>query len=60
MKASWRPVKKAEVDVQTVRKYLALDFEDDAPIPFNDWFRLPSDHIQIIEWFVLELTMEAK
>jgi hypothetical protein len=44
------------VDAQTVkRKYLALDPDDDAPIPFDGWFRLPGGHIRIYEWVISKI-----
>lgn len=43
------------VDKQTVRKYLALDPDDEAPIPFNAWYRLPGGHIRIYKYIVIEI-----
>lgn len=44
------------VDKQTIRrKYLALDPEDDAPIPFNAWYRLPGGHIRIFRYIIIEM-----
>lgn len=46
------------VDKQTVRKYLALDPEDEAPIPFNAWYRLPGGHIRIYRYIIVEMKGE--
>jgi len=35
------------VDRRTIRKYMALDPEDEAPILFDEWYRLPGGHIRI-------------
>lgn len=35
------------VDRRTIRKYLALDPEDEGPIGFEEWYRLPGGHIRI-------------
>ena len=35
------------VDRKTIRKYLALDPEDEAPIMWDHWYRLPGGHIRI-------------
>lgn len=43
------------VDTQTIRKYLALDAEDKAPIPFDAWYRLPGGHIRIYRWVILKM-----
>jgi len=44
------------VDEQTIkRKYLALDSEDKAPIPFDAWFRMPGGHIRIYRWIILKI-----
>ena len=44
------------VDIQTIkRKYLALDPEDDAPIPFDGWFRLPGGHIRIYRYIIVKI-----
>jgi len=42
------------VDRTTIlRKFLALDPDDSAPIPFNGWYRLPgSGHIRVYLWAV--------
>lgn len=44
------------VDKQTIRrKYLALDPEDNAPIPFDAWYRLPGGHIRIYKYIIIEI-----
>jgi len=41
------------VDPKTVlRKYMALEPEEDAPIPFEGWFRLPGGHFRIYLWAI--------
>ena len=43
------------LDARTVRKYIALDMEEKAPIPYDGWFKLPNGQIRIKEWAVLGL-----
>lgn len=43
------------VDKQTIRKYMALDPEDNAPIPFDAWYRLPGGHIRIYRYVIIEI-----
>ena len=44
------------VDKQTIRrKYLALDPEDKAPIPFSAWYRLPGGHIRIYRYIIIKI-----
>lgn len=41
------------VDPKTVlRKYMALEPDEDAPIPFGGWFRLPGGHFRIYLWAI--------
>jgi hypothetical protein len=46
------------VDRRTIRKYLALDPEDEAPILFEEWFRLPGGHIRIYAAAIRRLQQE--
>ena len=49
------------VDKQTIRrKYLALDPEDDAPIPFDAWYRLPGGHIRIYRFVIEKIKIQGK
>ncbi len=43
------------VSKQTIYKYLSLEALEDAVIPESAWFRLPSGHIRIKTWIILEL-----
>jgi hypothetical protein len=43
------------VSRQTIYKWLSLDEPEDAIIPPEAWFRLPSGHIRIREWVVLKI-----
>jgi hypothetical protein len=43
------------VDKRTFMKWLSIDEEDDGPIPFDGWFKLPNGYIRIREWAVMRL-----
>ena len=47
------------VDRRTVFKWLSISEPDDAVIPPNMWFKLPSGHIRILERAVLDLQNEC-
>jgi hypothetical protein len=40
---------------QTVYKWLSIDEPEDAVIPPEAWFKLPSGHIRIREWIVAKI-----
>ena len=40
---------------QTVFKWLSIDEPEGAVIPVVAWYRLPSGHIRIREWVVVQL-----
>ena len=47
--------KLLSVSRRTIFKWLAIDEPEDAVIPPEAWFRLPSGHIRIREWVVIKL-----
>jgi len=58
MEASYSTGKTAEllgVSKQTIFKYLSLEAPEDAVIPPDAYFRLPSGHIRIKAWAIIEL-----
>jgi len=43
------------ISKQTIYKFLSLEAPEDAVIPKDAWFRLPSGHIRIKTWIILDL-----
>ena len=43
------------VDKQTVYKYMAMEAGEEAPIPFDAWYRLPGGHIRIYRYIIVEI-----